>query len=81
MAHYQYFVKGAKSGRGGGVFEFSYLAPDFPPGFQAGELFGGLFNGLGGAQQLVLGDQHWIVGVHPVRSLTTGARLKSSVRD
>lgn len=45
------------------------MSSDFFPRFQRGEFLGGLLNGLGRAEQLVLRDQHRVVGVHPVLAL------------
>ena len=47
----------------------SYLSLDLLPGLEAGQLAGRLVDALSGAQQLVLRDQHRVVGVNPVRAL------------
>ncbi len=54
--------------------DFSYLAPDLAPGLEAGQLLGRLLDGLGGPKQLILSNEHGVVGIHPVSSLVQVTR-------
>ncbi len=57
--------------------DFSYLAPDLAPGLEAGQLLGRLLDGLGGPQQLILSNEHGVVGIHPVSSLVQVTRCET----
>ena len=66
------------------VLQLAYLSLDVTPRLQTCKFFGGVFDGLGRAKQLVLRDEGRVGGVHPrarrKRSITVQAARRRGRR-